>query len=98
LTDLLQIGEWIFLALHDGSHAVEWSIHVRSRHGLGSRAGRDSPTESSLLELLASEQTIAEFNETAVVLADLNDQVAGRVELTQSELVVVLVVQDVEES
>lgn len=58
---------------------------------------RRHTTESSLLELLAAVETVTELEETAVVLADLDDEVTSGVELTESELVVVLVVEDVEE-
>lgn len=75
LAHLLEVGERVLLALHDGRHAAE----------------------RRLLELLAPVQRVAELDEAAVVLADLDDEVARRVELAERELVVVLVVQDVEE-
>jgi hypothetical protein len=54
-------------------------------------------TEGSLLELLATVERVTELEETAVVLSDLNDEVTSGVELTERELVVILVVEDVEE-
>lgn len=73
-------------------------LRSATKHRFTGLSQRYSPTESSLLKLLASEQTVSKFDETAVIFANLNDQVASGVELTQSELVVVLVVQDVKES
>lgn len=61
------------------------------------RAQEHVPSEGGLLELLASVETVSELEEAAVILADRDDQVASRVELSERELVVVLVVEDVEE-
>jgi hypothetical protein len=54
-------------------------------------------TESSPLELLTSVERVTEFEQTNVILGHLGDKVTGSVELTECELVVVLVVEDVEE-
>lgn len=101
LANLLEVGERILLATHDGSHAEESrkvSLRVRPKLNPSPRihGNSDSPTEGSLLELLAAEERVSELDEAAVVLADRNDQVASSVELSESELVVVLVVEDVE--
>jgi len=54
-------------------------------------------TESSPLELLTSVERITEFEQSDVILGDLRNEVAGGVELTESKLVMILVVQDIEE-
>lgn len=54
-------------------------------------------TESCSLELLASVETVAEFEETDIVLGYLVDQMPGSTELTESQFVVVLVIQNIEE-
>lgn len=54
-------------------------------------------SESCLLELFASVKTVSEFEQTAVIFSNLNDEVTGSIELTKREFVVVLVVKDVEE-
>ena len=53
--------------------------------------------EGGLLELLASVQAVAELEHPAVVLSDLVDEMPRGVELTEGELVVVLVVQHVQQ-
>ena len=58
---------------------------------------RSHSTESGLLELFTSVKRVTELEQSDVVLRDLRDEVSGGVELTQSKLVVVLVVQDVQE-
>ena len=55
------------------------------------------PTESCPLELLASVERIAEFEQPDVVLCDLVDKMARGTELTECEFVVVLVVKHIEE-
>ena len=54
-------------------------------------------TERSSLELLAAVQTVAELEQTDVVLGYLVDEMPCCAELAESKLVVVLVVQDIEE-
>lgn len=58
---------------------------------------RGHATEGGALELLASVERVAELEETDVILGDLVDEMAGSAELTQRELVVVLVVKNVEQ-
>lgn len=58
---------------------------------------RRHAAERRLLQLLAAVQRVTELDQAAVVLADLNDEVARSVQLAESELVVVLVVEDVKE-
>ena len=55
------------------------------------------PPHGSFLELLAAVQGIAILQQPHVVLRDVVDEMLGRVDLAQGELVVVLVVQDVHE-
>lgn len=62
---------------------------------LSSHDGSHS-TECCFLELFASVKRISEFEESAVIFSNLNDQVSSGVQLSESELVVVLVVKDVE--
>jgi hypothetical protein len=59
--------------------------------------GARLPSECGLLQALASVQRVGELEQTHVVLGDVVDEVARGVELTQRQLVVVLVVQDVHE-
>ena len=54
-------------------------------------------TERSSLELLAAVQTVAELEQTDVVLGYLVDEMPCCAELAESELVVILVVEDIEE-
>lgn len=77
-------------------HVLADLLEVRQRVLLPLHDGRHA-TERRLLELLAPVQGVAELDEAAVVLADLDNQVARRIDLTERELVVVLVVQDVEQ-
>ena len=57
----------------------------------------DAPTESSTFKLLAAVQTVAEFQEPDIILGDRVNQVPCCSKLTESEFVMVLVVQDVYE-
>lgn len=57
----------------------------------------NEPSQSSPLQLFAPVQRVSELQQPAVILSDLVGQMPGGVDLTQSELVVVLVVEDVEE-
>lgn len=57
----------------------------------------DSPTKGGLLELFASVETVSKFKQSTVIFSNRYDQVTSRVELSQRELVMVLVVEDVEE-
>jgi hypothetical protein len=54
-------------------------------------------TEGSPLELLGTVQTVGELEQTKIVLGDLIDQVTSLIELTEGDLPVLLVVEDVEE-
>ena len=54
-------------------------------------------TESGLFQLLTSVQRVTELEQSDIVLGDLGDEVSGSVELTQSKLVVVLVVKNVQQ-
>lgn len=54
------------------------------------------PTQSGLLQLLTSVEGVTKLEETDVILRNLRDEVSSGVDLTQGELVVVLVVKDVE--
>src|SRR6478609_1998039 len=56
----------------------------------------NSPTEGGLLQLLASVQRVTKLEQSDVVLCDAVDEVASGVELTKSQLVVVLVIKNVE--
>jgi hypothetical protein len=58
---------------------------------------RTHTTEGSLLELLASVERVSVLEKTHVVLAEVLDEVSASVELTESELVVILVVQNVDQ-
>ena len=71
-------------------------LEVGERVLLSAHDGRHS-SERGSLELLASVERVSKLEQSAVVLGDLVRQVAGRVELSERELVVVLVVQHVEE-
>lgn len=53
----------------------------------------DPPTQRSSFELLASVQTIAEFEQAHVILGDLIDQMPGSSKLPECELVVVFVIE-----
>jgi hypothetical protein len=44
---------------------------------------RGHPTQSGALELFTSVQRVTEFEQSAVILGHLGDEVAARVELTQ---------------
>ena len=55
------------------------------------------PTQRRSLQLLAAVERVAELHETYVVPSHAVDEVFGRVDLPQRQLVVVLVVQDVHE-
>ena len=55
------------------------------------------PSESGLFETFASVERVGELEETNVVLGHVVDEVPGGVELTERQLVVVLVVEDVHE-
>lgn len=95
LSDLLEVGKGILLTTHDGGHSEQEESHqLRPRK---QRVAFDSPSKGSLLELLASVQTVSELEQSAVILSDGDDQVSGSVELSKSELVVVLVVEYVEQ-
>ena len=48
------------------------------------------PAQGGLLQLLAPVQAVPELEEPHVVLGHVVDQVAGRVDLTQSQLVMIL--------
>ena len=54
-------------------------------------------SKGGALELLASVQTVTELEESDIVLCDLVNQMACGAQLTESQLVVILVVEDVEE-
>jgi hypothetical protein len=75
LPDLLEIGQGVLEALHEGGH----------------------PAETGPLELLAAVEGVAELEEATVVLGNVVHVVPGRVDLAQSQLVVVLVIQDVQQ-
>ena len=75
LADLLEVGEGILLALHDGGHS----------------------SEGGPFELLASIKRVSELEETDIVLAHVVDEVLAGVDLSQGQLVVILVVEDVQE-
>mgnify|MGYP001592418646 FL=1 len=96
LADLLEVRERVLLATHNGGHAGG-PIDELLVTSLGLNEGH-SPTERGLLELLAPVETVSELEQTAVVFADRDNQVAARVELSERELVVVLVVEDVEQA
>lgn len=57
----------------------------------------DAPTKSSTFELLATVKAVTEFQKSDIVLGHRVDQVPCGSELTQSELVMVFIVQDVYE-
>jgi hypothetical protein len=71
-------------------------FEVRERVFLPLHDGRHA-AECGPLELLAPVERVAKLDQADVVLRDLGDEVARRVELAEGELVVVLIVQDVEE-
>ena len=54
-------------------------------------------TERSAFELLAAVHRVAELEQADIVLGDLINEVAGSAQLTESEFVVVLIVEDVHE-
>ena len=47
--------------------------------------------------MFAAVERISKFEQSTVILSDRDDEMSAGVELTESELVVVLVVEDVEE-
>ena len=51
---------------------------------------RRHPAQGGLLQLLAPVETVPELEQTHVVLRHVVDQVAGRVDLAQRQLVVIL--------
>ncbi|RUP22046.1 hypothetical protein BC936DRAFT_139126 [Jimgerdemannia flammicorona] len=53
------------------------------------------PPKRSLFQLLAPVQRVTKFEQLGVVLGDLVDKMASRVNLAQCELIVVFVVEDV---
>ena len=90
LANLLEVGEGILLATHDRGHSTDLS------KGEGDGCKCDySPTEGSPLELLAAVHAVTELEQADVVLRHLVDQVSCCPQLSQSKLVVVLVVQHV---
>jgi hypothetical protein len=103
LSDLFEVGQRFFLTTHDRGHSDVKNVKF---HAVSSRSTsriyekktlRHPPSERGLLQLLASVQTISKLQQPHVILSDLIDQVPRRVQLTEGELVMVLVVQDVEE-
>ena len=103
LSDLFEVGQGFLLTTHNRGHSevrTQDSIASAPVLLLGSSSRnnlRYPPSERGLLQLLASIQTISKLQQPDVILADLVDQVPRRVQLTEGELVMVLVVQDVEE-
>lgn len=96
LANLLEVGEGILLATHDGGHSDEGLRQLTAQYP--AHPEREYvPSKGGLLELLASVETVSKLEQAAVILADRDDQVASSVELSKGELVVVLVVEDVEE-
>ena len=69
-------------------------LQVSERILLATHDGGHS-SEGSLLELLATVERVTKLEETNIILSDLVNQVASSVHLTQSQLVMVLVVKDV---
>lgn len=55
------------------------------------------PSEAGALQLLAAVEGVTEFQEAAVILGDVVHMVPGRVHLTQGQLVVVFVIQNVQQ-
>ena len=55
------------------------------------------PSHGGLLEHLAAVKTVGVLHEADVVLGDIIDQRAGRVQVPQSQLIVVLVIQHVDQ-
>ena len=53
-------------------------------------------TEGGTLELLASVETVSEFKEANIVFCNLVDKVPSGTELSEGELVVILVVKNIE--
>jgi hypothetical protein len=47
--------------------------------------------------LFTSVERVSEFEESDIIFGDLGDEVTAGVELTESEFVVVFVVEDIEE-
>lgn len=58
---------------------------------------RGHSTESGFLQLLASVEGVTKLEQSTVIFRDLVDQMSRSVQLSQSELVMVLVVQDVQQ-
>ena len=58
---------------------------------------RAHTTQRSVLQLLAAVQRVSVLQQTDIVLADLRHHVLRRVDLTESQLVVVTVIQNVDE-
>jgi hypothetical protein len=58
-------------------------------------AGQYSPTEGSLLELLATVQAVTELEQADIVLCYLVNQVPCSAQLAQGKLVVIFVIKDV---
>jgi hypothetical protein len=106
LSDLFEVGQGFFLTTHDRGHSRGNEAKNEETMSTGSAPQaihrpaskpNNSPSESGLFELFAPIQTVSKLQQPDVILSDLIDQVSGRVELTESELVMVLVVEDVEE-
>lgn len=76
LSDLLEVGERLFLSSHDGGHTAE----------------------SSTLELFAAVQAVTELEETNIVFTDAIDEMLAGVDLAQSELVVILIVEHIQQT
>ncbi len=58
---------------------------------------RRHPPECGFFQLLAPIQRVAKLEETDIIFRDLGDKMTSCVELTEGELVMILIVQDVEE-
>lgn len=68
LSDLFEIGKWVFLAFHNRCHpSIESTLFFYEYR----RRLSDLPTKSSLFQLLTTVETITKLEQTDVVLGDL---------------------------
>jgi hypothetical protein len=59
--------------------------------------GPSKPSKTGPLELLAAVEGVPKLEETAVVLGNAVNLVSGRINLSQGQLVVILVIEDIQE-
>jgi hypothetical protein len=94
LSYLFQVCQRVFLSFHYGGHAaIVYFVNER----IWKRLVVDLPTESCSFELFTSVQAVSEFEQPDIIFCYRVDQVFCCSQLTESEFVVVLVVQNIYE-